>query len=81
MRSRAGQMILRAAALYSMQQRTADTVRRAPVPAPKVQVPGLTGQRATEDDYDLRDLSNKLNSSHSAKDAAMLLAARRAKSR
>jgi hypothetical protein len=81
LRSRAGQMVLRDAAAYRLQQRTAATVKPAPTPAPRMQVPGPTGQRATEEDADLRSLGQRLNQSHSAKDAAALLTARRARSR
>lgn len=80
MRSRAGQLILRDAAAYRLQQKTAQTIRPTYTPV-RVQKPGPAGTIARQGDEDLRGLSNKLTQTGSAKDAAALLAARRARAR
>jgi hypothetical protein len=81
LRSHAGQMILRDAAQFRLNQRAAQSIKPAPAPAPKVVTPGPSGVRATEQDYDMRALSNRLSETKTIKDAAKLLAAHRARSR
>jgi hypothetical protein len=83
-RSAAGQKVLAAAAAWSLHQRTTQSIKPAPVPPVRVQQPGPSGQRASEDDVDMRALSNKLNGAtgrEAVKLGAQMIAARRARSR
>jgi hypothetical protein len=76
LRSFAGQQIMADAARYRMS--VAAARGKAVRPIPVVQRPGSPVERSSDQEYALRDLNQKLNSSHSAKDAAALLTARRA---
>jgi hypothetical protein len=81
-RSHAGQRILADAAAFRLQQKTAQSIKPVPPTLPRVQRPGSSATRMERgEDVDLRNLNSRLNTSHSAKDAAALLAARRARSR
>lgn len=80
LRSAAGQQVLADAAAWRLQQKAAQTMRPTHR-VPKVQRPGSPVERAPEGDVDLRNLSNKLEQTGSARDAAALLAARRSRSR
>ncbi len=75
LRSFAGQQIMADAARYRMSRQAArgKAIRQVPV----VQRPGSPVERSSDQEYALRDLNQKLNTTHSAKDAAALLTARR----
>jgi hypothetical protein len=76
LRSFAGQQIMADAARYRLSRQGVRTKTARPVPV--VQRPGSPVERADDRSYALHELNAKLNSSHSAKDAAALLTARRA---
>jgi len=78
LRSFVGQVSLMNNARWRIAQRNL-AKNIAPKPVPPVQRPGSLGERASERDYQLHGLNEKLNKSGSWKDAAELLNARRAR--
>jgi hypothetical protein len=76
LRSFNSQKALMQAAQFRIMKRSAHLKRNNPVP--QVQRPGSPVARGSDQDYSMRNLENKLNQTGSPKDAAALLAARRA---